>query len=215
MNIRLLMAFDPPAATARFRCALGALSSITETKIAENGGHAERVARISVVLATRLGYEGADLEAIETGALLHDVGKIGIPDAILQKPGALDEEEWRIMRKHPVIGVSFLSPLDLAPIARQIVRSTHERIDGSGYPDGLTGAAVPPAARIAAVADALDALITDRPYRPGRSTPDALAELRRHAGTQFCPTVVAALEQAYQEDPCLLAPAPLAAGEVA
>lgn len=170
------------------------------------GAHSRRVARIAVALARRLEYDGRELEAIEVGALLHDIGKAGIPDAILLKPGPLDADEWRIMRAHPVISDAILSRSKLHPFVRQIARSSHERLDGDGYPDGLADPAIPVPARIVAVADAFDALTTDRAYRRGRSVAHALAELRRHAGTQFCPRVVAALEALVHEDPAALAP---------
>ena len=174
------------------------------------GSHPERVARIAVVLAARLGYEGPALDAIEVGALLHDVGKAAIPERILLKPGALDEEEWRVMRAHPVISDSILSGVELHPFVREIARSTHERLDGGGYPDGLADPVIPLSARIVAVADAFDALTTDRSYRPARSVAYALSELRMHAGTQFCPRVVAALERVFREDARAVAPARVA-----
>ena len=178
---------------------IAALSRSMEAKDYYTGGHTERVAEISVALAGRLGYGGADLEAIEIGALLHDIGKIGIPEAILQKPGPLDEEEWKVMREHPVISDYILSEVDLHPIVRQIARWSHERIDGTGYPDGLAGSEIPLPARIVLVADAFDALTSDRAYRPGRPAGAAVQELRRHAGTQFCPAVLEALDQLHRE----------------
>ncbi len=174
------------------------------------GIHPERVARIAVLLAARLGYEGSELEAIEEGALLHDIGKAGIPETILLKPGPLDETEWRVMRDHPLIADTILSAIELHPYVREIARSTHERLDGGGYPDGLAEPAIPLTARIVAVADAFDALTADRSYRRARSAAFALAELRAHAGTQFCPRVVAALEALHREDAESLAPRPLA-----
>ena len=174
------------------------------------GSHSERVARIAVALAVRLGYDGPELEEIEAGALLHDIGKAGIPEKILLKPGPLDDEEWRVMRSHPLISDSMLTTLELHPFVRAIVRSSHERLDGRGYPDRLRDPAIPLPVRIVAVADAFDALTSDRAYRRGRSASLALAELRRHAGTQFCPRVVAALDGVYREDARLLAPGRLA-----
>ena len=174
------------------------------------GAHAARVARIAVALATRLGYRGDELDAIEVGALLHDIGKVGIPESILLKPGPLDEPEWRIMRVHPVISDSLLAPARVHPIVREIARSSHERLDGGGYPDGLLDAAIPVPARIVAVADAFDALTSDRAYRDGRPVASALVEVRRHAGTQFCPRVVAALDAVARETPNVLIRAPLA-----
>jgi putative nucleotidyltransferase with HDIG domain len=183
-----------------------ALSRSMEAKDYYTGGHTERVAAISVALARRLDYDGADLDAIEIGALLHDIGKIGVPEHILHKPGPLDEDEWEVVRQHPVISDYILSEIDVPPIVRQIARSSHERIDGAGYPDKLAGDEIPLPARIVLVADALDALTTDRPYRRGRPVWAALEELRANAGTQFCATVVAALERVFAEDPDALLP---------
>jgi putative nucleotidyltransferase with HDIG domain len=176
-----------------------------EAKDYYTGGHTERVATIAVALARRLGLTGADLEALEIGALLHDIGKIGIPEHILHKPGALTEEEWAVMKQHPLISDYILSEVDLPPIVRQIARSSHERIDGAGYPDGLPGSEIPLAARIVLVADAFDALTTDRPYRRARHTLAALQEVRANSGTQFCPLVVDALERLFREEPHALA----------
>ena len=159
---------------------------------------------IAVALARRLGLTGAELDAVEIGALLHDVGKIGIPERILNKPEALDSEEWKVMKKHPVISDHILSEVDLHPIVRQIARHSHERYDGVGYPDGVAGEAIPLAARIVLVADAVDALTTDRPYRPARHLLAALQEIREHTGSQFCPTVVAALEEVFRREPHVL-----------
>src|SRR5262249_5655186 len=155
-------------------------------------------------LAEKLGYSGEALEAIEIGALLHDIGKIGIPEEILHKPGPLDDAEWTVMRTHPVVSDFILAELDLDPIVRQCARSSHERMDGHGYPDGLRGEDVPLPARIVLVADAFDAVTSDRPYRRGRSIAAALAEIEAGAGTQFCPTVVAALRELWQASPDVL-----------
>ena len=147
---------------------IAALSRSMEAKDNYTGGHTERVSDIAVALATRLGYAGADLDAIEIGALLHDIGKIGIPESILHKPGPLDNDEWLVMKRHPIISEFILSEIDLSPLVLQIARSSHERMDGQGYPDGLAGEAIPLPARIVLVADAFDALTTDRPYRRAR-----------------------------------------------
>jgi putative nucleotidyltransferase with HDIG domain len=180
---------------------IAALARSMEAKDYYTGGHTERVAAFAIGIAHRLGYAGEELEAIEVGALLHDIGKIGIPERILNKRGPLDEAEWKVMREHPVISDYILSGLDLHPIVRQVARHSHERIDGAGYPDGLAGDAVPLPARIVLVADALDALTSDRPYRRGRPVAAALEELHAHSGTQFCPTVLAALERLHAEEP--------------
>ena len=183
---------------------IAALSRSMEAKDYYTGGHTERVSGIAVALARRLGYEGADLDAIEIGALLHDIGKIGIPERILHKPGPLDEEEWKVMKEHPVISEYILSEVDLPAIVLQIARHSHERMDGEGYPDGLVADRIPLPARIVLVADAFDALTSDRPYRRGRRPRAAMEELRAHVGTQFCPRVIEALEQLYREEPQVL-----------
>jgi putative nucleotidyltransferase with HDIG domain len=183
---------------------IAALSRSMEAKDYYTGGHTERVATVAVALADRLGFKGQDLDAIEIGALLHDIGKIGIPERILHKPGPLDEEEWKVMKEHPVISEYILSEVDLHPVVLQIARSSHERMDGAGYPDGLAADQIPLAARIVLVADAFDALTSDRPYRRGRRVREAVEELREHSGTQFCPEVIDALEQIYRQAPHLL-----------
>jgi hypothetical protein len=187
------------------RDTIAALSRSMEAKDLYTGGHTGRVAAVSVALAQRLGYDGEELEAIEIGALLHDIGKIGIPEQILRKQGPLDDEEWSIMRTHPLVSDFILAELDLDRIIRECARSSHERMDGRGYPDGLSGEEIPLSARIVFVADAFDAITTDRPYRSGRATEAALAEIEAGAGTQFCPRVVAALRELWQESPDVLA----------
>ena len=184
----------------RHLATIAALSRSMEAKDYYTGGHTGRVAEVAVAVARRLSFDGAELDAIEVGALLHDIGKIGIPEAVLQKEGPLDDREWELMREHPVISDYILSEIDLHPYVRQIARSSHERIDGGGYPDGLAGDEIPLPARIVLVADALDALTSDRPYRRGRPLAAAMVELREHTGTQFCPSVVAALERVVIED---------------
>ena len=180
---------------------IAALSRSMEAKDLYTGGHTERVAAVAVGLARRLGFRDEELEAIEIGALLHDIGKIGVPEHILRKPGKLNEDEWTLIKRHPLISDYILSELDLHPFVRQCARSSHERIDGMGYPDGLRGDEIPLPARIVFVADALDALTSVRPYRPSRPMLAALAEIREHTGTQFCPSVVDALEELWRSDP--------------
>ncbi len=183
---------------------IAALSRSMEAKDDYTGGHTERVSEVAVALAARLGYTGADLDAIEVGALLHDIGKIGIPERILHKPGPLDEDEWKVMKEHPIISEHILSGIELSPLVLQIARSSHERIDGQGYPDGRAGEEIPLPARIVLVADAFDALTSDRPYRRGRAIRAAIDEIKAHSGTQFCPQVVAALERIWHEEPLIL-----------
>ncbi len=154
--------------------------------------HSADVSRLAELVARRLGLAEDQLESIRHAAELHDVGKVGIPDAILSKPGALDAEEWAFMRRHTIIGERIVAGAPaLAHVAR-LVRSSHERWDGAGYPDGLEGEATPIGSRIIAVCDASDAMRSERSYKSALSAADALAELRRCAGTQFDPTVVEA-----------------------
>jgi putative nucleotidyltransferase with HDIG domain len=187
------------------RATIAALSRSMEAKDLYTGGHTERVAAIATALARTLGYRGHELEAIEIGALLHDIGKIGIPEQILRKEGPLDDEEWAIIRTHPLVSDHILAGINLDPIVRQCARSSHERIDGNGYPDGLSGDEIPLPARIVFVADAYDALTSDRSYRPGRPPLAAIAEIDANAGTQFCHDVVDALHTLWVSEPSLLA----------
>jgi HD domain/MASE9 len=182
---------------------IAALSRSMEAKDLYTGGHTERVAAVAVGIARRLGFRDEELEAIEIGALLHDIGKIGVPGHVLRKAGPLTDEEWKLVKQHPVISDYILSELDLHPFVRQCARSSHERIDGAGYPDGLNGEDIPLPARIVLVADALDALTSTRPYRSARPMLGALAEIRAHTGTQFCPRVVEALEELWRKEPDL------------
>ena len=170
------------------------LARTIEAKDPYTGGHTERVAEYALMLARELGFAEEDLHPVEVGAVIHDIGKIGIPDRILLKPGRLDTDEFAEMRRHPEISSYILDELELPPIVRDMARNHHERFDGRGYPDGLAGKDIPLAARILTVADAFDAMTSDRPYRRALSHEVAAAEIRRNAGSQFCPDVVAALE---------------------
>jgi hypothetical protein len=157
-------------------------------------GHSTRTAIIADALT-----EDALLEA-RRAAALHDIGKVAIPDAILQAPRALTEVEWAYMRRHTIIGERIIAAAPELRGVGRIVRSSHERWDGKGYPDGLAGEEIPLGARIVAVCDAYDAMITDRAYRRGRSSHEALEELRRCAGKQFDPVVVGAFAAAMAND---------------
>jgi HD domain len=183
---------------------IAALSRSMDAKDVYTGGHVDRVAALAIALGTRVGFRGEELEAIEIGALLHDIGKIGVPEQILQKAGPLDEAEWEVIKTHPLVSDHILAELDLHPIVRQCARSSHERIDGAGYPDGLSGDEIPLPARIVFVADAFDALTSSRTYRAARPPLAALAEIRANAGSQFCPRVVAALDNIWRTQPSLL-----------
>jgi diguanylate cyclase (GGDEF)-like protein/PAS domain S-box-containing protein len=154
--------------------------------------HSGAVAGLARAVGLRMGLDDALLDDLERAAELHDIGKIAIPDAILAKPGPLDDEEWAFMRRHTLIGESVLSAAPSLRRAARIVRSSHERYDGGGYPDGLSGDRIPLGSRIVFVCDAFDAMIADRPYGTARSIDAALAELADCAGTQFDPAVVEA-----------------------
>ncbi len=153
--------------------------------------HSTGVARLAVAVGRRLGMDAEQIDELARAAELHDIGKVGIPDAILSKPGTLEAEEWQLIRQHTLLGERILSAAAaLRPVAR-IVRSSHERWDGGGYPDGLAGESIPLAARIVSVCDAYDAMVSDRCYRPALSPARARQELVREAGHQFDPHVVA------------------------
>jgi response regulator RpfG family c-di-GMP phosphodiesterase len=171
---------------------LRAMVAALELRDHETEGHTRRVTRISLQLGESLGLRGDELRNLEHGALLHDVGKIGIPDAILHKPGPLTAAEWEVMRKHPQYAYDILSPLPHLSHALDVPYCHHERYDGSGYPRGLQGADIPLAARIFAVVDVYDAMTTERPYRPALPEDYAVAHLKSHAGTHFDPIVVEA-----------------------
>jgi diguanylate cyclase (GGDEF)-like protein len=156
------------------------------------GRHTGGVAEMSEVIGRELGLPADELVAVRHAAELHDIGKMAIPDAILDKPGPLTPDEWAFMRQHTVIGERIVSAAPALVHAGTLVRSSHERFDGTGYPDRLAGEQIPIGARIIAVCDAYEAIISDRPYRAARSSQEALAELRRCAGTHFDPDVVAA-----------------------
>jgi len=156
--------------------------------------HSETVVNLARVTGARMGLDPAELLELEMAALLHDVGKLRVPREILRKPGELTESERRLVRNHPAWGAELISGVPGLQAVALIVRHHHERIDGSGYPNGLAGVRIPVASRIMAVCDAYGAMIERRPYRPPRSAEDALAELREKSGTQFDPAAVDALE---------------------
>jgi response regulator RpfG family c-di-GMP phosphodiesterase len=183
-----------------YRMTLKALVAALETRDAETHGHSERVVSFSLRLGRELRLDAEQMRSLELGSLLHDIGKIGVPDAILRKPARLTEEEWEQMRLHPVYGRDILRGIEFLEGASRIVVEHHERWDGSGYPLGLKGEEIDLGARIFAVADAFDAIISDRVYRSGRAYDLALAELDRCAGTQFDPRVVAAFRRVPREE---------------
>jgi putative two-component system response regulator len=168
-----------------------ALANAIEMRDPYLHGHCERLATLAVRLATRLGLSNADIETVRLGAILHDIGKIGIPDAILLKQGPLDDVEMAAIRTHPVLGDELLAPIDLLGGSRPIVRHHHERWDGNGYPDGLAGPAIPLGARIVSVADSVEVMASRSLYRAPRTQEQIVEELRAGAGTQWDPKVVA------------------------
>jgi diguanylate cyclase (GGDEF)-like protein/putative nucleotidyltransferase with HDIG domain len=190
----LLAQFEHAEAVERlYRATLASLTSALEAKDDYTSAHAQEVSDLAVDVARRLGLGDELLHAVELGALLHDIGKIRVPESILDKPSALDDEEWALMRTHPVVGERILAPIEALERVVPVVRSSHERWDGSGYPDGLRGEAIPVGARIVAACDAFRAMVEPRPYRPALELAAACAELERNAGTQFDPDVVGAL----------------------
>ena len=197
-TLSLLLIVRSLAAEIRRRKALAlsygvtveALATAIEAKDHCTGGHIERVRRLGLLLASTIVPHEAKDPQMAYGFLLHDIGKLAVPDAILRAPGRLSDEEWALMRRHPEEGVRMLADIPFLDRALDIVRDHHERWDGGGYPEGLRGEEIPLWARIFSVVDALDAMTAERPYRPARSFAEALAEIERHAGTQFDPAVV-------------------------
>jgi len=175
-----------------YEITLEALVSALDFREHETQFHSKRVASYAVRLARELGVKDEELKYIYWGGLLHDIGKIGVSDSILLKPGALTDEEWEEMRRHPEIGYRIIENIDFLGPAKDIVLYHHERWDGKGYPLGLSGENIPFYARIFSVIDALDAITTDRPYRKAQSFTKALQEIKRCSGTQFDPEVVKA-----------------------
>jgi putative nucleotidyltransferase with HDIG domain len=177
-----------------------ALTNAVEARDAYTGKHAERVAAYGLELTRRIDPELADDPQTEFGFLLHDIGKVAIPDGILHKPQPLTDEERRLMRTHPLVGFEILRAVPFLEEAAAVVRSHHEHFDGGGYPDGLAGEQIPLAARIFALADALDAIVTDRPYRPAAALSEAREAITAGAGGHFDPAVVEVF-QAMPDEP--------------
>ncbi|HEV3470421.1 MAG TPA: HD domain-containing phosphohydrolase [Pyrinomonadaceae bacterium] len=178
-----------------YRTTLRALTAALEARDSETHGHSERVVNFSLRLGREMGLDAEQLRSLEFGSLLHDIGKIGVPDAILRKPAALTEAEWMKMREHPLHGQKILRGIEFLEGAARVVAQHHEKWDGTGYPLGLRGEEIDLNARIFAVADAFDAMISDRVYRRGRSYEEAARELEAYAGRQFDPAVVAAFHR--------------------
>jgi putative nucleotidyltransferase with HDIG domain len=196
---------DLPSGWEEARKVTSILVDATTPKDGYTAEHAVEVARLSRLVGMDLGFNEEELEWLVHGALLHDLGKLVVADAILEKPGTLTEEEWALIKRHPEVGAQMIEPLESLSGALPVIRHHHERPDGSGYPDGLEGEEIPLAARIVAAVDAYDVMLRGRPYRPNRYQPErygsksspaeALAELAREAGNQFDPRVVEAMER--------------------
>ncbi|HKR13658.1 MAG TPA: HD domain-containing phosphohydrolase [Pyrinomonadaceae bacterium] len=185
---------------AAYRSTLKALTSALETRDSETHGHSERVVSYSLRLGREYGLSSEEMKSLEFGSLLHDIGKIGVPDAILRKPAKLTEEEWERMREHPLHGQQILRGIEFLQGAARVVAQHHEKWDGTGYPIGLSGEDIDVCARIFAVADAFDAITSDRVYRRGKTYEAAAQELDDWAGRQFDPKVVEAFHRVPKED---------------
>jgi diguanylate cyclase (GGDEF)-like protein/putative nucleotidyltransferase with HDIG domain len=196
---RAVLASEPGSSTedtqskSAQRDAIEALAVALLERDRYTGEHSEAVIEMSGAVARNMGLNTAEVERVKSAALLHDIGKVAIPDEILHKPGPLTDDEWRLMKEHPVIGERILRVLPGLGTVARIVRHEHERWDGNGYPDGLIGSAIPLGSRIIIAADTYHAITSDRPYRAARSHDEAVDELTSCAGSQFDPAVTAAL----------------------
>ena len=179
----------------RSTAAMESLSATVDARDAYTAGHSRRVQQLALAIGRELGLSQAELDLLGHAALFHDIGKLAIPDAILLKPSSLTAEEWDLMQRHADEGARIIDRLGFLNDAVPAIRHHHERYDGTGYPERLHGEDIPLGARIIHVADALDSMLTTRIYRAARPATEALDELRRAAGTQFCPRCVAALER--------------------
>lgn len=174
---------------------LESLAKSLEARDTYTRGHSQRVCEVSIMIGEHLGLGPEAIEELRVGTILHDIGKIGVPDTVLNKPGRLTDEEFRIMKTHPVIGYEICKPLMLSEGVLMIIRNHHEKLDGSGYPDGLKGGELPLSLRIVCVADAFDAMSSKRPYRNVMDMRYVMAELSKGAGVQFDPIVVESLKE--------------------
>lgn len=182
-----------------FLSTMESLAKSLEARDEYTRGHSERVCQVSLRIGERMGLSPEALEEMRVGTLLHDIGKIGVRDAILNKPGRLTEEEFEQMKQHTIIGYEICRPLNLSEGVLLLIRNHHERLDGTGYPDGLKGGELPLSLRIVCVADAFDAMSSRRPYRGIMSHQAIMSELSRNAGVQFDPVIVETLKQLISE----------------
>jgi len=176
-----------------------ALAQAIESRDPHSSGHSQRVGVLAEVVAARLGWDEADVEVLRLGAVLHDVGKLSVPEQILRKPGPLDDAELAEMRRHPEEGARMVARHRAMQLVVPAVLYHHESWDGSGYPVGLEGDAIPAEARVLAVVDAFDAMTTDRAYRRALRESEAIAELERCSGTQFDPEIVRVFVEAWRD----------------
>jgi PAS domain S-box-containing protein/putative nucleotidyltransferase with HDIG domain len=176
-----------------------AMSHVVETRDPYTAGHERRVAELATAIAEDMGMDGEELDALRHAGLIHDVGKIAVPAEILAKPGRLSEVEFNLIKQHPASGFDILAAIDFGRPVAEIVLQHHERLDGSGYPRGLSGADILPEARILAVADVVEAMSSHRPYRAALGMEAALAEIREHAGVKYDADVAAACVRLVEE----------------
>jgi HD-GYP domain-containing protein (c-di-GMP phosphodiesterase class II) len=210
-NVLLLSTFGAQAAVAIVNAKLYqnlkqmlvgvivSFSAAIEAKDPYTEGHSARVAEYALAIGRKIGLRGAALDELKNAGLIHDIGKIGVSEAIICKKGRLTADEMEEMRHHPIYGENIASPIPFLSSVVSGVRWHHERYDGKGYPDGISEEKIPLVAKILAVADAFDAITSRRPYREPRSPEEALEEIRRHSGTQFDPKVVKAFERAFDD----------------
>jgi len=184
----------------RSTAAMESLSATVDARDAYTAGHSRRVQQLALAIGRELGLSQAELDLLGHAALFHDIGKLAIPDAILLKPASLAPDEWALMQRHADEGARIIDRLGFLQDAVPAIRHHHERFDGTGYPDGIAGEEIPLGARIIHVADALDSMLTTRIYRAARPADEALEELRRGSGSQFCPRCVSALERLLQTE---------------
>lgn len=174
-----------------------ALVSLSDAKEATGGGHSRRVAEYAMMGARELGMSKYEKHAVEYAGLLHDIGKLSIPDEVLNKKDALSKEEWQLIRKHPIVGFNMLKDVPFLKLASSFVLSHHEKFDGSGYPHGISGEKIPIGARLISVADAFDYMTTEHNHRTALSGEKAFIELGKNANTQFCPTALKAFNAGF------------------
>jgi response regulator RpfG family c-di-GMP phosphodiesterase len=189
--------------TQSLMASLTSLVSAIEAKDPYTQQHSSRVTEYSIKIAAKMGYNYDDIHRLESSGPLHDIGKIGIHDSILNKPGILTSEEFEEIKNHPLIGVNIVAPLGLDPQEQAIIRNHHERWDGKGYPDGLAGSDIPRLSRILSVADSFDAMNSNRAYRKSLPFSVCIGELRKNSGTQFDPEVVEAAISIFNTDPSI------------